>query len=73
MFAEDRRYTVAELWGAVVVDEDGQALGPVHAVWFGRGGWARKVAVAEGDTGLRFLSVEGARLEGGRLRVRHSL
>ncbi|HYZ02883.1 MAG TPA: hypothetical protein VFA92_15420 [Candidatus Binatia bacterium] len=73
MFAENRRYSVAELWGAVVVDEDGRSLGPVHAVGFGRDSRATKVAVAEGETRLRFLSLEGARLEPGKLRVRQSV
>ena len=73
MFAENRRYTVAELWGAVVVDDDGHTLGPVHAVGFSRVSWATKVAVAEDDIRLRFVSLEGARLEDGRLRVRQSL
>ena len=73
MFAENRRYSVAELWGAVVVDEDGHSLRPVHAVGFGRDSRATKVAVAEGETRLRFLSLEGARLEPGKLRVRQSV
>lgn len=73
MCADNRRYSVAELWGAVVVDEDGHPLGTVHAVGFGRDGWATKVAVVERDTRLRFVSLERARLEGGTLRVGQSL
>jgi hypothetical protein len=73
MFTENRRYSVAELWGALVVDEDGHPLGAVHAVGFGRDGRATKVAVAEGDVRLRFLSLEGAELESGKLRVRQSV
>lgn len=73
MCAENRRYAVAELWGAVVVDEDGHPLGQVQAVGFGRDGRATKVAVVEGETRLRFLSLGGARLEPGKLRVRQCL
>lgn len=68
MDAEPGRFTVGQLSEVHVVDASGQGLGVVQAVAFRRDGYATKVAVAEGDR-LRFLSIEGAQLEGGQLRL----
>jgi hypothetical protein len=73
MFAEHRRYAVGDLWAAMVIDASGRPLGGVHAIGFGSDGWATKVAVADGDNRLRFLPLEGAELEQGRLHVRRSI
>jgi hypothetical protein len=68
MDAESGPFTVGQISHVHVVDAGGRGLGAVQAVAFKRDGYATKVAVAEGDR-LRFVPVEGARLEDGRLRL----